>query len=173
MREFPLFEEFHTHRRRHRRDMADQTEQTARAVDPVDDDAVVTPIRGIHETPIRRNMYISARAFPLEILRESGHGLQLPETTVHCVIGQGGQAGIEFVDKVSEPAIAPESELARPGAGCGLEPGAFMSFKFAPRRIEDIRGQFVQPEVGNEGEMFAWIENHRMGMRPRWRFGSM
>src|SRR5665647_1605417 len=95
MREFPLFEEFHTHRRRHRRDMpgrfersallveteehnrvavlvscqqespfriqreiprssslargmADQTEQTARAVDPVDDDAVVTPIRGIH-----------------------------------------------------------------------------------------------------------------------------
>src|SRR5450759_5916098 len=55
--------------------------------------------------------------------------------------------------------------MARPGAGCGLEPGAFMSFKFAPRRIEDIRGQLVQSEVGNEGEMFAWIENHRMGVR--------
>ena len=90
------------------RGMADQTEQTARAVDPVDDDAVVTTVRGIHETPVSRNMYIGARAFPVEILRESGQGLQLPEATVHCVIGQGGQAGIEFVDKISEPAIGPE-----------------------------------------------------------------
>jgi len=40
-----------------------------------------------------------------------------------------------------------------------------MPFEFAADRVDDIGGEFVEPEVGNEGEAFARSENHRMRVR--------
>ena len=144
--------------------MADACESSGTLIDPVDHDAVVTPVRTVDKRPRRRDLDIGAGARSAVTLRECGKDMQHSERSFPAVIRQARQCGVELVDEKRKSAAGVESYVAWTGPRLHLDPGDFIRLQHPPLRVERIGHQFVQSEIGNEREPAGIIERDRVCM---------
>src|SRR5512136_414399 len=145
--------------------MAYVRESSSTLIDPVDHDAVVTPVRTVDERSPWRDLDVGAGALSLVTLRERRNDLQHLERSSLAVIRQTRQRRVELIDKKREFPAEVESHVAWTGPRLHLDPRDLIRLQHAPLRAELIGHHFVQSEIRNEREPAGLIKRNRVRMR--------